>query len=172
MKALSIRQPWGWAILHGGKRVENRPWSTSFRGEFLIHVGLSCPDRQYTDAVAWMVARAFVSTTDVEGGRASPFPIVPELAALPRGGIVGRARIVDVLAPAATGTPRAPWHIPNQFGFVLEDVVPLPFAELKGCTGWFDVDVRRSEEEAGVADAYTLAGAAARLQAPRGGGAQ
>ena len=26
MKALSIQQPWAWAILHAGKRVENRTW--------------------------------------------------------------------------------------------------------------------------------------------------
>ena len=28
MKALSIRQPWAWAILHAGKDIENRDWRT------------------------------------------------------------------------------------------------------------------------------------------------
>lgn len=37
MKALSIRQPWAWLILHGGKDIENRSWNTNFRGRFLIH---------------------------------------------------------------------------------------------------------------------------------------
>jgi len=36
MRALSIRQPWAWAILHG-KDVENRTWVTRVTGEFLIH---------------------------------------------------------------------------------------------------------------------------------------
>lgn len=26
MRALTIRQPWAWAILHAGKRLENRSW--------------------------------------------------------------------------------------------------------------------------------------------------
>jgi hypothetical protein len=39
MKALSIQQPWAWAIIHAGKRVENRTWSTRFRGPFFIHAG-------------------------------------------------------------------------------------------------------------------------------------
>ena len=37
MKALSIRQPWAWAIIHAGKDVENRPWGTRYRGPLLIH---------------------------------------------------------------------------------------------------------------------------------------
>src|SRR5580704_17656926 len=37
MKALSIHQPWAWAILHAGKTVENRTWPTRYRGPLLIH---------------------------------------------------------------------------------------------------------------------------------------
>ena len=38
MKALSIRSPWWWFILHGGgKDMENRDWSTNYRGRVLIH---------------------------------------------------------------------------------------------------------------------------------------
>lgn len=39
MKALSIQQPWAYAILNLGKDIENRSWPTSFRGRVLIHVG-------------------------------------------------------------------------------------------------------------------------------------
>ena len=38
-KVLSIRQPWAWLILHGGKDVENRNWATKVRGRVLIHAG-------------------------------------------------------------------------------------------------------------------------------------
>ena len=41
MKALSIQQPWAWAILDGRKRVENRTWLTHHRGPLLIHAGNS-----------------------------------------------------------------------------------------------------------------------------------
>ena len=37
MKAISIQQPWAWAILHAGKDIENRNWSTTFRGDVAVH---------------------------------------------------------------------------------------------------------------------------------------
>lgn len=37
MKAISIQQPWAWAILHAGKDIENRNWSTAFRGDIAVH---------------------------------------------------------------------------------------------------------------------------------------
>ena len=39
MKALSIMQPWAWLICAGHKDIENRSWSTGFRGPVLIHAG-------------------------------------------------------------------------------------------------------------------------------------
>lgn len=44
MKALSIRQPWAWAILDGHKRVENRSWSVNYRGPLAIHASQSRRD--------------------------------------------------------------------------------------------------------------------------------
>lgn len=42
MKALSLTQPWAHAVVHLGKRVENRDWrGCSFRGPFLIHASKS-----------------------------------------------------------------------------------------------------------------------------------
>lgn len=37
MKALSINQPWAWAIIKGYKDIENRDWSTKYRGPVIIH---------------------------------------------------------------------------------------------------------------------------------------
>ncbi len=36
MLALSIRQPWAWAIIHAGKDVENRSENMAHRAEKLI----------------------------------------------------------------------------------------------------------------------------------------
>lgn len=43
MRILTVRQPWAWAIIHGGKNVENRVRNIagSYRGPVAIHVGLS-----------------------------------------------------------------------------------------------------------------------------------
>ena len=34
-----MKQPWAWAIIHARKDVENRDWSTDYRGPLLIHAG-------------------------------------------------------------------------------------------------------------------------------------
>jgi hypothetical protein len=39
VRCLSVQQPWAWALLEGGKDVENRTWKTPYRGPLLIHAG-------------------------------------------------------------------------------------------------------------------------------------
>ena len=43
IKILTVRQPWAWAIIHGGKDVENRSRNIAgeWRGTVAIHAGLS-----------------------------------------------------------------------------------------------------------------------------------
>jgi hypothetical protein len=41
MKALTIEQPWVWAILNAGKDVENRSWQTKYRGWIALHASKS-----------------------------------------------------------------------------------------------------------------------------------
>jgi hypothetical protein len=40
VKCISIRTPWWSWILEGGKDIENRSWSTAYRGRVLIHAAL------------------------------------------------------------------------------------------------------------------------------------
>ncbi|MDP9101622.1 MAG: ASCH domain-containing protein [Actinomycetota bacterium] len=44
MKALSLTRPWTTLVLHEGKQVENRTWTTSYRGPLLIHGAKSWAD--------------------------------------------------------------------------------------------------------------------------------
>lgn len=39
MKALTVQQPYAWAIVHGGKTVENRTQAWAYRGPLAIHAG-------------------------------------------------------------------------------------------------------------------------------------
>jgi hypothetical protein len=39
MKALTVQQPWAWAIVAGGKTTENRTQAWSYRGPLAIHAG-------------------------------------------------------------------------------------------------------------------------------------
>lgn len=46
MRVLTVRQPWAWAIVHGGKDVENRSRNIAgdYRGPVAIHVALRDDD--------------------------------------------------------------------------------------------------------------------------------
>ncbi|SNS59487.1 hypothetical protein [Rhodococcoides kyotonense] len=39
MKALTVKQPWAWSIIFGGKDIENRSTNWSYRGRLAIHAG-------------------------------------------------------------------------------------------------------------------------------------
>ncbi len=41
IRALSVRQPWAWAICVGAKEIENRTWSSDYRGTIAIHAANS-----------------------------------------------------------------------------------------------------------------------------------
>ena len=50
MKALTVRQPWAWAIIHAGKDIENRTRNIAgdYRGPLAIHSsGRKSDDPQY-----------------------------------------------------------------------------------------------------------------------------
>jgi hypothetical protein len=59
-KALSVRAPWWWFIVHGYKPVENRDWPTSFRGTVYIHASAWWVKRDIAvlvNAVAYILAQ-------------------------------------------------------------------------------------------------------------------
>lgn len=120
MKALSIRQPWAWLIVHGHKRIENRSWPTRFRGSFLVHApkGMTRDEYEY--------ARAFA------GGQGVQLPAFGELL---RGGIVGVATITDCIANSSD-----PWFF-GPVGFELTSAKPIPFFPCAGRLGFFEVDL-------------------------------
>lgn len=39
MRALTVRPPWAWAIIHGGKLIVNRTQLWQYRGPLAIHAG-------------------------------------------------------------------------------------------------------------------------------------
>jgi hypothetical protein len=45
MKVLTVQQPWAWAIIHGGKTVENRTQAWKYRGPLAIHAGSRLSER-------------------------------------------------------------------------------------------------------------------------------
>lgn len=85
MRAITVRQPWAWAIVHGGKDVENRSRNIagSYRGPVAIHAGLKLDGAAVLDR---QIAR--------EAGYGSDWR--PWVEALDFGAIIGVADLVDV----------------------------------------------------------------------------
>jgi hypothetical protein len=144
MKALSLRQPGVWLVLHAGKTIENRRWNTAFRGEFLIHAAKGMTRTEYREALEFAVEEGGINAERIPG-----------FNELRRGGIVGRARLVGVLPPFLPMEDRLRhrWHVPEQFGFVLEGIEALPFTPCGGALGFWeapDIDFRRLERVEGA----------------------
>jgi hypothetical protein len=119
--AISVRQPWAWAIVHLGKDIENRSWPTRLRGPVLIHASKGMTRGEYDDAL---------ETFEFARDHAALL-VYPPAAELERGGIVGQAEIVDCV-----GRHNSRWFF-GPFGFVLRNARPLPFRPCKGNLGFF-----------------------------------
>ena len=156
--ALSIRQPWAWAICNAGKTIENRAWrSCKYRGPVWIHASLwggASLDRisvaAQDEAYSMLAMAKSAKSPRMKGG-----PITLRDLYEHRGGIVGRARIVGEVKQTRAGGPwmkmgepgiytsltdaERAWWI-GGFGLVLADVEPVPFVECAGKLGLFKLD--------------------------------
>ncbi|OZE90241.1 hypothetical protein CH302_27735 [Rhodococcus sp. 15-2388-1-1a] len=94
MKALTVQQPWAWAIMHGGKTIENRTQNWKYRGPLAIHAGARWSDR---GAVSEVVDDAWAKHG---GGR-----VRWDRLGFPMGAIVGVVDLVDVHPESGCCTP-------------------------------------------------------------------
>jgi hypothetical protein len=129
--ALSVRQPFAWAIFHAGMIVENRDWLTRFRGRVLIHATATVRQEDY---IAFQQAcrkpEHWLCQTIMSAGG------LPRKEDLLRGGIVGEVEIADCV----TEHP-SPWFA-GPYGFVFRNARVMPFEPLPGSLRFFDVDER------------------------------
>lgn len=107
LRAISIREPWVWAIRCAHKRVENRDRDTliHYRGPVLLHTGVTCSRRDFIDEITWMQEQGLVASnhrTRDEAGR--PLPVAPpNHLALALGGFGARAVVVGCRRNTKTG---------------------------------------------------------------------
>lgn len=119
--ALSVRQPWAWAIIYADKDIENRSWQAvnhglRRRGRIAIHAAKGMTKAEYWEA------RDFIDRL----GYTFPAP-----HALRRGGIVGSVEVVDVVRESDS-----PWFFGPR-GLVLRDPQPCAFVPAVGQLGYF-----------------------------------
>ena len=119
--ALSVRQPWAWAIIHADKDIENRSWQAvnhglRKRGRVAIHAAKGLTKGEYEEA------RDFIDRLGWT---------CPDASALWRGGIIGSVEVVDVV-----GKNDSPWFFGPR-GLVLKDPQPCRFIPAIGQLGYF-----------------------------------
>jgi hypothetical protein len=133
MKALSYRQPWAWLIVRPDlvgevraaaikagviKDIENRDWSTKFRGTSIVHASKGMTRDEYEETYEFAEEHGI---------------LLPPMKELDRGGIVGLVDIVDCVYQSDSR-----WFF-GDWGFVLANAVPLPFIPWKGELKFFEV---------------------------------
>lgn len=124
--AISVRQPWAWAIVAGHKPVENRsPVAVRFMervkslrsGHWVaVHAAKGMTRDEYEEAAQFMASRGV---------------ICPPPAELLRGGIIGSVRTVGVVKKCPS-----PWFFGPR-GILLEDARPCDFIPAVGALGLF-----------------------------------
>lgn len=121
IRALSVRQPWGFAITDLGKRIENRGWrvAPSYRGPLLIHASSGCTRLEYEGGYDWMASRWLLPTKGVRP--------IPPLKELPLGAYVAVAELVGAGNAREEAWPadELRWAIEGQIHLRLANVTKL-----------------------------------------------
>jgi hypothetical protein len=116
MKALTIHQPWASLIVAGIKDVENRTWSTRYRGQLAIHAGLAV-DRAALAEHGHLLPRAAAG------------------ARLPSGAVIGTVKLVDVVSDY-----ESPWAETGNWHWILTHPKrfrqPIPAVGRQGFWTW------------------------------------
>jgi hypothetical protein len=121
MKAITIRQPWAWAILNAGKDIENRSWNTGFRGLVAIHAAKGMTKYEYEDGCEFI--KSIKQRIKI-----------PMYEDLERGAIIGVVEITDCVQDYPS-----PWFF-GEYGFVLSHPRKLPKSiSCKGALSFWDV---------------------------------
>ncbi|WP_224816528.1 hypothetical protein [Hasllibacter sp. MH4015] len=117
-----MRQPSAWAIIHGGKEVENRSLG-SIRagrmepGRIAIHAAIGMKQDEYAYLV-WRWAKDGVAT--------------PRPDLLPRRAIIGSVEVVEIITESDS-----PWF-GGEAGLLLRDPVPCDPIPAAGALGYFE----------------------------------
>ena len=131
MKCLTVRQPWAWLIIHGGKNVENRNWETDYRGRLYIHASTHLPKRIFRRE--WDLA--MLKYGNQKSGRP---PLI--MHNLEFGKIIGHVDLVDIKR-----NTKGPWVDDRYvYRWILENPRPIEPINSRGYKGLFNVEDRET----------------------------
>ena len=120
--ALSVRQPWAWAIVAGYKKIENRSAGSIAAGgmdcrRIAIHAATGLKEEEFRWG-HWRLERHGVRC--------------PHPSELPRGAIIGAVEVVDIISESDSE-----WF-GGQMGLVLENATACTPIPCPGALGYFE----------------------------------
>ena len=140
MKAITLRQPWANAIVHGGKRIENRSWGPPRQGARLaLHAGANFD----ADARDWIA--------EMTGLNPAAAPWLYDVDRnIPRGVIVATFEVLGVIHPLSADEDVATWKAagldvrwymgPPSIGWVIGKVRVLSkYVAVRGSQGLWEL---------------------------------
>lgn len=97
MKAITIQQPWAWAVIHGGKDIENRTrigtWRSAIGQRIAVHAGKRWSDR---GGESDLIRSAMLSWLNAQQRAAGWVDPAEHPDRFQFGAIIGTVRVVDV----------------------------------------------------------------------------
>lgn len=136
MKALSIKQPWAWAICNlpdpFKKGFENRTWNTKYRGEFLVHTSKRFDVNGYIRMCKYLKELGYSGT-------------IPTKEEFVYGSFIGKTELIDVVEQSSDI-----WF-EGTYGFKLENTVAFKeHIPHKGQLNFFNVESEIFKQDAAV----------------------
>jgi len=130
-RALSVRQPWAWAIIHGGKDIENRGRAPEgakhlIGKRFMIHASGGMLRKEYN------AAAEFMASINVK---------CPRPEDLVRGALVGHVALQGIVSESESD-----WFFGPR-GLVLTDPREIDPVPVVGCLGFYDWRARIGGEK-------------------------
>lgn len=130
LAALTIHQPFAWAVAEGFKLCENRDWRPGpavlpLGAELAIHAGMQEPDPGDLEYVLERLVDPGTSQPPLGFARRRLQGHLPRGGELVRGGVVAVARLEAVVeSPLALAPNQRPWWV-GRYGWVLGQVRAL-----------------------------------------------
>nr|DAX83331.1 MAG TPA: ASCH domain protein [Caudoviricetes sp.] len=128
VKVLTVKQTWASLIVHGIKDIENRSWSTKFRGRVLIHAAAKGEKR------SWSSLSGIQSSKLLQSGSILNKTFFSDL---PTGSIIGSVEVVDCVL----NHPSA-WAEKGVYHWILANPILFekPIENVKGKLGLWKYD--------------------------------
>lgn len=120
MRAISVKQPWAFAIMRLNKNIENRSWKTKIRERVYIQASMSPPDIN----APVEVLEAFLAAVK-DNDECAKY-----------GGLIGSVEIIDCVSKSDSK-----WF-QGKYGFVLKDPAPIKFIKCKGKLNFFKINLK------------------------------